>query len=72
MCVCMCVRATLKQVGTKSDLEKRRTVEAAEGQALALELGAQWMETSSLTGSGGAAPSAADIDVAHAFAGPAD
>jgi hypothetical protein len=29
-------------------------VTAAEGQALALELGALWIETSSLTGSGGA------------------
>lgn len=39
-------------VGAKCDLENRRRVTAAEGQALALELGALWIETSSLTGSG--------------------
>ncbi|ELR16798.1 Ras subfamily protein [Acanthamoeba castellanii str. Neff] len=42
----------LMLVGAKCDLEKRRQVTAAEGQALALELGALWTETSSLTGSG--------------------
>ncbi|ELR11568.1 uncharacterized protein ACA1_257990 [Acanthamoeba castellanii str. Neff] len=42
-------------LGAKADLEERRQVTAAEGQALALELGTLWAETSSLTGRGGAA-----------------
>jgi hypothetical protein len=51
----VCVELSIITVGAKADLEERRQVTAAEGQALALELGTLWAETSSLSGRGGAA-----------------